>query len=144
MGGLNTEQDLAKVLAAAAERYAAEERDSNSSTEAIANGLHDLLYGYGGDGVLELSVSQPTSSRCLTVLGIVIWVEEQTQSPLEAVFQFDDVGAVSALTLRAGDRRIAPRDMPGYQESWRNLLRIIAARPTADEDWTYVLQYEFG
>lgn len=59
------------------ESYAAEGRGSRSLPQTVTEGLDALLYGYGGDGVLELSVSQPQSSACISILGTVIWVEER-------------------------------------------------------------------
>jgi hypothetical protein len=66
-----------------------------------------------------------------------------TFSPVEAEFQLDKAGTVRALTLRAGDKRIPPRDAPKGQPSWRDQLRMIASSPTADADWTHVLKYDF-
>ena len=138
-----SDEQLAMDLAAAVENYAAVGTGSSPVPQAIADGLDNLLYGCGGDGVLELSVS--SEAGCLAILGIVIWVEEQTLGPLEAEFQLDKAGrAVQAFTIRAGDGRISRRDAPSYPQSWRAVHRIIAGRPTADEDWTEILHHNIA
>lgn len=137
-----TEEEIARTLAAQLENCAAQAGVS-PVPQAIENGLYDLLYGLGGDGVMELSVAEAVPTR-ITIVGIVVWVAEQTLSPFEAKFQLGTTGsAVKALTLSAGDRRISRRDGPGHEQSWRELLRIIAARPTSDEDWADILHYDF-
>lgn len=141
--GFHSEEEAAIALAAAVQSYVDDRARSGPVPRAIEEGLDTLLYGWGGDGILELSVSH-IDTACVTILGIVIWVEEQTLGPLEAKFQLDKpAGAVKALTIRAGDKRIPRRDAPKYPQSWRNLHRIIAARPTADEDWAHALQHKF-
>jgi hypothetical protein len=138
-----SEEELARALAAAVEGYAAR-GTGDRSLEEIHEGLDDLLYHRGGDGILELSVSQPRST-CVALLGIVIWVEDQTLGPLEAEFRLEAAGKVKALTVRAGDKRIPRRDAPSYSlASWRKRLRLIEGRPVVDDDWEHVLRYEFG
>jgi hypothetical protein len=139
-----SEEELATALAAAVEGYAAR-GTGDRSLQGIQEGLHDMLYHTGSDGILELSVSQ-SRSTCITLLGIVIWVDDQTLGPLEAEFHLDKAdGAVTAFTVRAGDKRISRRDAPSYPlESWRKRLRFIEGRPLVDEDWEHVLRHEFS
>jgi hypothetical protein len=49
---------------------------------------------------------------------------------------------VTALTVRAGDRRISRRDRLELEDSWRRKLESIANRPTVDTDWEHVLHYD--
>jgi hypothetical protein len=141
--GPRSEDEVAAALAADVTTHARHGTGSKLP-EAIELGLHNLLYERGSDGILELAVSESTSTR-LTILGIVIWVTEQTLGPLEAKFERDEAGGpVKEITVRAGDGRIARRDAPKYPQSARAMQRIIATRPTADEDWAYVILYEFG
>jgi hypothetical protein len=142
MGARSSGDESAIALAAAVEKWVAEGAASTSLPQAIEESIDALLYQYGSDGILELSVAN-SQSTCVTIVGLVIWVTEQTLSPLEAEFQLDKAGAVRALTLRAGDGRISRRDAPEYEASWRKRLRIIETRPTGDEDWAYVLHHEF-
>ena len=140
--GVPSDQELAIALAEAVEKHAADLMGTDRLPPAIAQGLDAVLYRHGGDGLLELSVLPSRSTR-ITILGIVIWVTDQTLGPIEAEFQLDKAGgAVKALTVRAGDDRTSPRDRPKYQQSLRALQRIIANHPIADEDWTYVLHYD--
>ncbi len=142
--GLGSEEEVATALVAAVQSYAAAGTGTRPLPQVIEDCLHTLLDERGSDGILELSVSQPRST-CITILGIVIWVTEQTLSPLEAEFQLDKAGgAVKSLTIRAGDGRISRRNAPEYPQSWRKLHRIIASRTTVDEDWAHVLHYEFA
>jgi hypothetical protein len=137
-----SEDEVAAALAAAVTTHARHRTASNQLPEEIEEGLHTLLYERGSDGLHELSVSECTSTR-ITILGVVIWVTEQTLGPLEAKFERDEAGgAVKAFTIRAGDGRIARRDAPKFPQSARALQRIIAARPTTDEDWAHVIHYE--
>jgi hypothetical protein len=140
MGSL-TEEDLAKALAAAVEHSAA---SGMRDLEAVRDRLDDFLYRRGGDGILDLSVSQ-TRPPCISLLGIVIWVETQTLAPIEAEFDLDPTTAtVKAFTVRAGDGRISRHDAPGYPlDSWRKRLRFIESRPTVDDDWEHVLHHQF-
>jgi hypothetical protein len=145
MGPRSSEDQVARALTAAVERWVAEGTASTPLPWPIEEGIDNLLYQHGSDGLRELSVSQ-SRSFSITILGLVIWVAEQTLGPLEAEFQLDKAGAVVAFTLRAGDGRISKRDAPEYGASWRTQLRTIETRPTADEDWAraHVLHYEFG
>jgi hypothetical protein len=137
-----SEKQLAAALAAAVQDYAAACGDR--SLQAIQEALDDLLYRRGSDGILELSVSQPEAAS-LTLVGIVIWVEEQTLGPLEAVFSLDEAGSVTRFSVRAGDARLPRHDAPAHAlDSWRSRLRFVEARPTADEDWEYVLHYKIA
>ena len=115
--GVPTEEDLAKALAAAVGELAASgERDLTALRERLDN----FLYHRGGDGILELSVSQ-TGATCISLLGIVIWVETQTLAPIEGEFDLDSATeAVKAFTVRVGDKRTSRRDAPRYPlDSWR-------------------------
>ncbi len=142
--GPPSEDEVAAALAGAVATHARHKTGSKQLPEAIEDGLHTLLYERGSDGILELAISECTSTR-ITFLGIVIWVTEQTLGPLEAQFERGEAGGpVKAFTVRAGDGRIARRDAPKVHQSARALQRIIATRPTADEDWAFVIRYEFG
>jgi hypothetical protein len=111
---------------------------------AVEDGLHALLYEARSDGIYELAVSEWTSTR-ITFLGIVSWVTEQTLAPLEAVFERDGADCpVTRFTVRAGDRRVARHDSPRLPQSARALQRVIATRPTADENWEHVVVYELA
>jgi hypothetical protein len=142
--GFPSEEELAHALAEAVENHAADlmSPTGDRAPPAIEKRLDDLLYRHGSDGLMELSI-WPSRPKWVRILGIVIWVSDQTLGPIEVEFQFDKAGgAVKALTVRAGDDRTSPRDRPKYQRSSRALQRIIANRPTADEDWTYVVHCE--
>ena len=109
--------------------------------QAVGETLDQLLYRRGGDGILELSVSR-SEPGWLTLVGLVVWVEDQTLAPLEAVFRLDASGFVKRFTVRAGDARLPRRDVQALPlGSWRARLRLIEARPTEDEDWEHVLDY---
>jgi len=156
MGSHSREEEIAMSLAAAVANYAAEDTRPRPLPSEIEGGLHDLLYGVGGDAITELSVaeSQPT---CMTIVGLVtlLGVRDPTLSPFEAEFRLDKAGGgVTVLTIRAGDRRIAGRDRAGDPQvlfsdapyiglSWRKMRRMIENRPTADEDWEHILHYKF-
>jgi hypothetical protein len=102
------------------------------STKLVATAFH------------ELAVAECTPTR-ITFLGIVIWVTEHRLAPLEAVFERGGADhPVTRFTVRAGDGRIARRDSPKFLQSARALQRIIATRPTADEDWEYVVVHELA
>jgi len=139
--GTPTEEDLAKALAAEVEHSAA---SGMRDLEAVRDRLDDFLYRRGGDGILDLSVSK-TGPPCISLLGMVIWVETQTLAPIEAEFDLDwTTGTVKAFTVRAGNRRISPRDAPCYPlDSWRKRLRFIESRPTEDDDWEHVIRHQF-
>ena len=139
--GTPTEEDLARALAAAIE-YAPP--SGMRDLEAVRDRLDDFLYRRGGDGILELSVSQSGPTR-ISLLGIVIWVETQTLAPIETEFDLDrTMGTVKGFTVRAGDGRISRQDAPGYPlESWRKRQRLLESRPKVDEDWEHVLHFEF-
>ena len=138
-----SEQELAVSLAKAVENYMADNAEAGVLTSSMEEGLDNLLYGHGGDGVLELSVSE-IQAKSITIVGVVIWVADQTLGPLEATFQRGSRGVVEAATIRAGDRRRSPRDGIKYPpQSWRKLLRMIDGRPQMDEEWSVVLRYVF-
>lgn len=139
--GIPTEEDLAKALAAAVEHSAA---SGMRDLEAVRDRLDDFLHRRGSDGILDLSVSQ-TGPACISLLGIVIWVETQTLAPIEVEFDLDQTaGTVRAFTVRAGDGGVSRRDAPGYPlDSWRKRLRLIESRPTVDDDWEHVLRHHF-
>lgn len=135
-----SDKEIAAALASAVQEYVA--LDEEASLQTIQERLDDLLYHRGGDGILELSVSEAETAS-FTVVGIVVWVEEQTLGPLEAAFRLDDAGSVRGFIVRAGDRRLPRKDAPAYPlDSWRSRLRLVEARPTEDDDWEHVLQYE--
>jgi len=136
-----TEEELAKALAAAVAHSAA---SGMRDLEAVRGRLDDFLYRRGGDGILDLSVSH-IGPACISLLGIVIWVETQTLAPIEAEFDLDrTTGTVKTFTVRAGDRRISRRDAPGYPlDSLRKRLRFIESRPAVDDDWEHVLRHQF-
>jgi hypothetical protein len=137
------DDDLALALVAAVESYAFGGAALERVSKAVEQAIGHLLYGRGGDGILELSIARPLSFPRLTMVGIVIWVTEQTLGPIEAEFHLDEAGrAVTAFTVRAGDGRILRRDAPKYPGSWRAQLQIIATRPTADEDWEHVFHHD--
>jgi hypothetical protein len=109
--------------------------------QAVSDALDGLLYHRGSDGIHELSVSESRPTR-LALLGVIIWVEEQTLGPLEAVFLLDGAGSVTWFTIRAGDARLPRRDAPAYgPRSWRKQLWFIESRPAADADWEHVLDH---
>ena len=133
-----SEQELARALARAVEESAA---GGMRDLQATLDRLHDLLFGRGSDGIVDLSVAQ-SGSTCVTILAFVIWVESQRLGPVEAEFHLDQAkGSVQAFTVRAGDAR---RDAPVYSSEFsRTWLGEFASRPTADEDWEHVLHYDF-
>ena len=139
-----SDEELAKAFAAAVENYAAgRTRTPRAPLDPVQATLDRLLYHRGGDGILELSVSQPRP-KYQTLLGIVIWVETQTLGPVEAEFHLDQDGSVKRFTVRAGDGRVSREDAPAYPlGSWRKRLRFLEGRPTVDEDWEHVLRYQF-
>jgi hypothetical protein len=137
-----SKDEIAENLAAAVATYASGSREA--TLEAVREALGDLLYHAGCDGVFELAVSESTSTH-ISFVGVVIWVTEQTFGPLEAHFDRDEADdRVTRFRVRAGDCRIARRDSPEFPQSARALQRIIAARPTADEDWEYVVVHELA
>jgi len=135
--------EVAVSLAAAVAAWASD--GTAAKLAAVRDRLHDLLYvaGSGSDGVFELAVSERTSTHT-SFVGVVIWVTEQTYAPLEARFGHDDSDRVTGFVVRAGDSRIARRDSPKFPASARALQRVIATRPTADEDWEYVVGHDLG
>jgi hypothetical protein len=137
-----SENEVAVSLAAAVAAYASD--GTAAKLEAVGDGLDTVLYvaGSGCDGVFELAVSERTSTHT-SFVGVVIWVTEQTYGPLEARFRHDnDTHRVTEFVVRAGDSRIARRDSAKFPASARALQRIIATRPTADEDWEYVVAHD--
>lgn len=94
--------------------------------------------------MFELAVSERASTHT-SFVGVVIWVTEQTYGPLEARFGHDDdTHRVTGFVVRAGDSRIARRDSAKFPASARALQRVIATRPTADEDWEYVVGHDLA
>jgi hypothetical protein len=137
-----SEDEIAETLGAAVATYASD--GTETKLGAVRDGLHDLLYHAGCDGVFELTVSDSTSTH-ISFVGVVIWVTEQTFGPLEAHFDREEaVGRVTGFTVRAGDGRIARRDSPQFPQSARALQRLIASRPTADEDWEHVVTHQLA
>ena len=134
-----SEDEIAEILAAAVATFVSD--STGAKLEAVRDGLDNLLYHAGCDGVFELAVSESTSTH-ISFVGVVIWVTEQTFGPLEAHFEREEtVGRVTGFTVRAGDRRIARRDSPKFPQSARALQRMIASRPAADEDWEQVVTH---
>ena len=140
------EDELAADLAAAVAKHADFKPGWEPFPEEVEEGLYKLLYGDGADGVIELTIAERTPTS-VTILGLVIWLGRvETAGPLEAAFELDEAsGSVTAMTVRAGDQRVERREAPPPKSaSARAVQRLIAARPTADEDWTRVIRYELG
>jgi cold shock CspA family protein len=128
--------DSAKALAAAVEAYAPGGMQiPPPPLDAIQATLDDLLYIWGGDDILNLSVSQPRPTY-LSLLCIALLLDAHTRyEPVEGEFHLDRMGSVKAFTVRVGDARV-PRGHPPRQVDVEN-------RPTKDEDWEHVLRYAF-
>jgi hypothetical protein len=123
-------------LAAAVEAYASGGmRIPPPSLDAIQRTLEELLYSYGGDGILDLSVSQPRSTYLAFTCIAIVLGDRTRYEPAEGEFYLDRAGAVKAFTVRVGDARVPP----GYPARQVDL----ETRPTDDEDWEHVLRYAF-
>jgi hypothetical protein len=133
-----SEESLAATLAEAVLRV---DRQAPQSEDipSVAKALESLLYGYGADGVFELTISDDEPGRIMLV-GLVDQLDETIGPLVEAKFNLDTTGsAIVDLTVRLGGEPGWARDW-----SWRDQLRFIENRPTLDEDWDIVLHYQLG
>jgi hypothetical protein len=109
---------------------------------AVARALEWLLYGHGSDGVYVRTFSDDGAGH-ITMVGFNIWVDFQTRVLLEATFNVSASGnAIDAFTVRVAGSRDDPD--PSYQQPERAKaeLRMIENRPTLDEEWGLVVEYE--
>jgi hypothetical protein len=109
---------------------------------AIQDALEWLLYGHGSDGVYVRTVSDDGAGH-ITIIGFNIFVDFQTMVLLEATFNLSASGnAIDDFTVRVAGSRDDPD--PRYQQPDRADAeqRMIENRPTIDEDWGLVVEYE--
>ena len=109
---------------------------------AVERALEWLLYRHGSDGAYVRTVSDDGAGQ-ITIVGFNIWVDFQTWVLLEATFSLSaSRDAIEDFKVRVAGSPDDPD--PDYQEPARAdaELRMIENRPTADEDWGLVLEYE--
>jgi hypothetical protein len=109
---------------------------------AVEQALASLLYKHGSDGVHLHAISDDGAGK-ITIVGFNIWVDFQTWVLLEATFSLSASGnAIDDFTVRVAGSRDDPD--PDYQRPQRAdaELLMIENRPTADEAWGLVLEYE--